>query len=661
MNLRRRRFLSGLAGASLGASWGCTFQSTAPAAVESIDPLWFPLADGKRLAGRLWRPVGLGPVPVVLEYIPYRARDVYRAHDDFWGPQLAQAGLAYLRLDVRGSGDSDGLLTDEYTDEELNDGVAVIEQLAQLPWCSGQVGLRGISWGAINALLLAAKQPPAVRGVLAFAGTDDRSRDDAHFLGGLVSSANLNWGLSFKVFAAAPPDPSIVGEGWLASWRQRLTNAPPVLARWLDRRARIPEWHARRLRPERISVPTLLVAGWQDTYAAPMVRIARAMGDRAQLWLGAWGHTYPSFAAPNGVDWLPQELNFWRSCFQHAKEPRERRDRVFIAAAVPRAVLPDPLPGGWFHAPPQWREASAAAKPLSSRSSPTLRLRKPRAPVGTHRPEWLEVLPGPEPRAESHWLPLSRPADESVLLGIPRLRLRLRTTAVPAAIRCALVVSDSTRGPARLLADATTELGFGLESGRWTSVTSDRWFEQPLELSPVNYRPSAGQRLWLVLSWPPWPLLLPLPGAPELEVDLKGSSIALPWVVAGALVPAEVDAVSQPAAEPEPLSPVLPEADGAFRYERAVPLTITTVAATATRLSARRRGSARWWPDGRFAYEGEHERRFERADWRCRVTASYSVRVEAPDAVELVVRERVSGYFGDDRIGGQDHETRVRR
>src|SRR5437868_1811312 len=72
------------------------------------------MADGVRLSARLWLPQGDEPVPAVLEYIPYRKRDGYRGHDDLWRPVLAAHGFAYARVDVRGTGDSDGVLTDEY-------------------------------------------------------------------------------------------------------------------------------------------------------------------------------------------------------------------------------------------------------------------------------------------------------------------------------------------------------------------------------------------------------------------------------------------------------------------------------------------------------------------------------------------------------------------
>lgn len=271
----RRWVLKGLATGSsaplLGPLSSCVAEPVVqqPGPPRIIEHQQLVMPDGIRLSARLWVPAGAerDPVPLVLEYIPYRKRDLYRQIDDFFGALLSTAGIGFARVDVRGSGDSEGLLRDEYTEQELSDGESVIGQLAALPWCNGSVGLRGLSWGAINALLLAARRPQALAAVPAMAGTDDRSRDDAHFLGGINGKPNLDWGLTFRLVAAAPPDPAVYGASWQTAWQARLSAAESVMARWLDRRARIPEWRAERLDPRAIEVPVLLVPACGDRAA----------------------------------------------------------------------------------------------------------------------------------------------------------------------------------------------------------------------------------------------------------------------------------------------------------------------------------------------------------------------------------------------------------
>ena len=194
--MSRRTALTGaVATASVGAGMSSVGTWTLPPAqgVEVIEHVWMPMADGARLSARLFLPKGSGktPVPAVLEYIPYRKRDAYRGHDTAWGHQLASHGVAYVRLDVRGSGDSEGVLVDEYDQPELQDGVAAIAWIAAQPWCSGAVGMRGISWGGINSLQIAALRPPALKAIMALGCSDNRYTNDAHYVGGALGHTNL--------------------------------------------------------------------------------------------------------------------------------------------------------------------------------------------------------------------------------------------------------------------------------------------------------------------------------------------------------------------------------------------------------------------------------------------------------------------------------------
>src|SRR5438270_3896315 len=164
-------------------------------AVREIENLWIPLADGTRLAARLWLPEDAerAPVPALLEYLPYRKRDGTAERDSLTHPYLAGHGYAAVRVDIRGSGESGGLLFDEYSEQELADGVEVIAWLAAQPWCSGVAGMMGISWGGFNGLQIAARRPPALKAIVTICSTDDRYADDAHYMGGTLLTAGLEW------------------------------------------------------------------------------------------------------------------------------------------------------------------------------------------------------------------------------------------------------------------------------------------------------------------------------------------------------------------------------------------------------------------------------------------------------------------------------------
>ena len=186
-----------------------------PRRVRRVDHVWIPMPDGCRLAARLWLPDGAEdePVPAVLEYIPYRKNDATVVRDARMHGYFAGHGYAAVRVDLRGSGDSDGTLEDEYLARELEDGLAVLRWLASRPWCTGPVGIIGKSWGGFNGLQLAALRPPELGAVISVASTDDRYADDVHYMGGCVLAWDmLPWASTMLAYNARPPDPAVVGE-----------------------------------------------------------------------------------------------------------------------------------------------------------------------------------------------------------------------------------------------------------------------------------------------------------------------------------------------------------------------------------------------------------------------------------------------------------------
>ncbi len=134
-----------------------------PHPVKLIENTWIPLADGIRLAARIWMPSDAekNPVPAILEYLPYRKTDGTAIRDRVIHEYFAGYGYASVRVDMRGSGDSDGLLMDEYLPQEQQDALEVIAWIASQSWCTGKVGMMGISWGGFNSLQVAAHRPPA--------------------------------------------------------------------------------------------------------------------------------------------------------------------------------------------------------------------------------------------------------------------------------------------------------------------------------------------------------------------------------------------------------------------------------------------------------------------------------------------------------------------
>ena len=104
--------------------------------------LFLPMRDGVRLHATLYTPDGKGPWPALLEALPYRKDDL-TGRDRSEYERYAGAGYAMLRLDVRGTGTSEGPALDEYPPVELDDLNDVIAWLASRPWSNGNVGMFG--------------------------------------------------------------------------------------------------------------------------------------------------------------------------------------------------------------------------------------------------------------------------------------------------------------------------------------------------------------------------------------------------------------------------------------------------------------------------------------------------------------------------------------
>ena len=166
-----------------------------PRRVVELPDVGIVMPDGCRLSARIWLPEDAErhPVPAILEHLPYRKRDGTTARDALTHPYFAGHGYACIRVDMRGNGDSEGLMEDEYTAQELRDASDAIAWAAAQPWCSGTVGMMGISWGGFNALQVAALRPPALKAIVTLCSTVDRYADDIHFKGGCLLNENLGW------------------------------------------------------------------------------------------------------------------------------------------------------------------------------------------------------------------------------------------------------------------------------------------------------------------------------------------------------------------------------------------------------------------------------------------------------------------------------------
>ncbi len=325
-----------------------------PRRARSIENVWIPLADGTRLAARIWLPTDAErtPVPAILEYIPYRKRDFTRRRDEPMHHYFAGHGYAAVRVDLRGTGDSDGILTDEYTHQEHEDALGVIAWIARQPWCTGAVGVMGISWGGFNALQIAARRPPALRAIITLCSTDDRYADDAHYMGGCLLNENLLWGSVLLNFAAYPPDPEVVGNRWREMWLARLDAAPFFAARWLRHPHRDDYWRHGSVCEDygRITCPVYAIGGWADGYTNAVPRLLAGLTVPRKGVVGPWAHNFPHAATPGPtIGFLQEALRWWDHWLKGIDTGimDEPMYRVWMQESVVPGPTHDLRPGRW--------------------------------------------------------------------------------------------------------------------------------------------------------------------------------------------------------------------------------------------------------------------------------------------------------------------------
>jgi putative CocE/NonD family hydrolase len=511
-----------------------------PSAVRRIEQCWIPMPDGCRLAARLWLPADAetSPVPAILEYIPYRKRDFTRARDEPMHGWFAAHGYAAVRVDVRGSGESEGILLDEYHAQEIADGSAVIAWIAAQPWCTGAVGMIGKSWGGFSALQLAARRPPALRAVVVVCASDDRYTDDAHYMGGCLLNENLTWGSMLLTFAALPPDPALAGASWRSTWLARLDHAVLFPELWLRHQRRDAYWRHGSVREElgAITCPVYAVGGWADAYANAIPRLVAGLAGPRRGLVGPWGHLYPHEGAPGApIGFLQETLRWWDEWL--AGGDTDVRDepsyRTWMGEAdgggrwVAEVTWPSPRIASrcWALNPGRLDDTPGEERALAWRSPQS---------VGLAAGDWCSFGSegdGPTDQREDDAGSLtfdSAPLGERLeILGAPVAVLDIAVDQPQAflAVRLNEVRDDGTSvrvtyGVLNLTHRAGNERPEALEPGRRFTVR--------VALNHVAHAFDAGHRLRLAISTAYWPIVWPSPEPVTLRLFTGASRLELP-------------------------------------------------------------------------------------------------------------------------------------
>jgi putative CocE/NonD family hydrolase len=524
-------------------------RSPLPRHVREIENVFIPLADGTRLAARMWLPedAQAHPVPAILEYIPYRKRDFMRLRDEPMHHYYAGHGYAAVRVDLRGSGDSDGILEDEYLLREQLDAIEVIAWLAEQPWCDGNVGMTGISWGGFNALQVAAHRPPALKAIISLCASDDRYADDAHYMGGCLLSENQIWGTVLFGLNALPPDPALVGERWRDMWMQRLENNHPFPAHWLRHQRRDAYWKQGSLCEDfsRIQCPVYAIGGWADGYSNAVPRLLEGLETPRKGLIGPWSHNFPHIGVPGpAIGYLQEALRWWDRWLKGIDTGI--MDEPMLRVWMQDYAAPEPFheqrSGRWIaeqHWPSpriqrrRWHLTGTSGLEDSPPDPVTLSICSPQT-TGLAGGDWCGFgNEGEAPRDQRgddgrSLIFDSAPLDDDVeILGAPEATLTLRTDRAVAmlAVRLNDVAPDGT----------SARVSFGI-----LNLTHRNSHEHPEPLVPnetvtvtialnaVAHRFPAGHVIRVAVSTAYWPMVWPAPEPVTLELETGGGTLSLP-------------------------------------------------------------------------------------------------------------------------------------
>ncbi len=540
-----------------------------PRTVEETDNLWIPLKDGCRLAARMWRPddAGQKPVPAILEFLPYRKRDGTAVRDQLTHPYFAGYGYACLRVDMRGSGESDGLLDDEYSAQEQSDCLEVIEWISAQPWCTGKLGMIGISWGGFNGLQVAWHQPEALKAVITLCSTDDRYADDIHYKGGCVLNENLGWAATMLSYSSRPPDPALVGDRWRPMWLERLEANPLLSHRWLQHQHRDDYWKQGSICEDfsRVKAAVLAVGGWGDAYSNAVPRLVAGLGGSTRGIIGPWVHKYPHFAVPEPRIGFLQEALRWWDCWLKGEETGVRNDpamRTYIQDSVPPSTMYKVRPGRWV-ADDGWPGPNVEVKSFhlskggiseTKKEDEELTICSP-VSTGADSGEFCIIWLGPEFPGDQNRDDAGSLCFESEVLGadmdifgapVAELELSSDKPVAQIAVRLNAIAPDGaatriTYGVLNLCHRESHETPSALEPGEVYGVR--------VQLDDIAWRLPAGHRLRLAISTCYWPLIWPSPERAELTVWTADSKFLLP-------VRAQRGDASPPFQEPESAEPL---------------------------------------------------------------------------------------------------------
>ncbi len=551
----RREFITAAAAlAAVGGwyrpAWSQTKVWTPPATRKPrvIENAWIELPDDVKLAARIFLPEDAEsqPVGAILEYVGYGKRMGTRRGDDRTAAWLVPRGFALVRVDVRGSGESDGVIRDEYDLPEQADVESVIRWIAAQPWCNGKIGMRGWSYGAFTALQAAAKGIPELVAIMPAVGTENGYLDDVHTLAGCVINENVVWGAIWKATMIKPPDPHIVGERWRDMWFERLNGQVPLVAEWLQHQLVDAYWRARILVDySKIKCAVYANGGVMDSYVNSVPRLLQRLNCPRKGLVGPWGHSFPERGVPGPrLDWALEECRWWDYWLNGHDNGimNEPMLRTYVADASVAQSYPNDTPGRWV-AEEVWPSANVREARYFLSKDKGLQGTRPRA-AKVQVPSFVTIggcIPflspgdmaaqGPTEQSRDDALSLifeTPPLEEDIeIIGNPTLEVRVEANR-PIAKLAARLNEVTPDGRSWLVSYGVANLSHNSDHTAVVPIEPGVPRSGRISFNFVSRRLHKGSRIRVSISQGQWPIVWPSPEPVDLVLRLGESALVLP-------------------------------------------------------------------------------------------------------------------------------------
>lgn len=311
------------------------------------------MSDGIRVAVDVYLPVKECRYPAVLYLGPYRKDDFNTQCGSGKGlpKQFVDRGIPLVLGDVRGTNGSEGVTRLMWDSREQRDGYELVEWIARQPWCNGNVGMTGTSYGFWTSLLTAALRPPHLKTVVPLYGST--SSFYAFCEGGLPMSFGYHADYLGIMLAlqGAPPGYRDKDGYWRQVWKERLASYRPWGLEWFGRLTNDEYWQISSLNSlyDQIKIPVFAIGGWWDRYPDGPLDLFKNLSGPTKILIGPWQHIRPDIGIPGPrVDYevIFRWFEYWLAGSQNGIMD-EPRITFYTQRYSSPAAYHQTLPGTW--------------------------------------------------------------------------------------------------------------------------------------------------------------------------------------------------------------------------------------------------------------------------------------------------------------------------